>query len=95
MLLKIGRHPRVVRFLGQCVDGEDQLLITEFAPLGSLTDAFEKFGDRFTLAHSMVIMQQIAQAMEHLPLKGLSTETLRRAKCWCLRLTKMTCPQRR
>ena len=66
MLLKIGRHPRVVRFLGPCVDGEDQLLITEFAPLGSLTDAFETLGDKFTLAHSVVIMQQIAQAMEHL-----------------------------
>jgi hypothetical protein len=26
----------VVGFLGQCVDGEDQLFITEFAPLGSL-----------------------------------------------------------
>ena len=66
MLLKIGRHPLVVRFLGQCVDGEDQLLITEFAPLGSLTDAFETLGDKFTLAHSVVIMQQIEQAMEHL-----------------------------
>ncbi len=71
MLLKIGRHPRVVRFLAQCVDGEDQLLITEFAPLGSLTDAFEKFGDKFTLAHSMGIMQQIAQAMEHLASEGI------------------------
>jgi hypothetical protein len=66
MRLKIGRHPRFVRFLGQCVDGEDQLLLTEFAPLGSLTDAFVTFGDKFTLAHSVVIMQQIAQAMEHL-----------------------------
>ena len=71
MLLKIGRHPRIVRFLGQCVDGEDQLLITEFAPLGSLTDAFETMGDKFTLAHSAVMMQQIAQAMEHLASEGI------------------------
>ena len=71
MLLKIGRHPRVVRFLGQCVDGEDQLLITEFAPLGSLTDALETLGNKFTLAHSVVIMQQIAQAMEHLASEGI------------------------
>jgi serine/threonine protein kinase len=71
MLLKIGRHPRVVRFLGQCVDGEDQLLITELAPLGSLSDAFETLGNRFTLAHSMVMMQQIAQAMEHLASEGI------------------------
>ncbi len=71
MLLKIGRHPRVVRFLGQCVDGEDQLLVTEFAPLGSLADAFETLGNKFTLAHSVVIMQQIAQAMEHLASEGI------------------------
>jgi serine/threonine protein kinase len=71
MLLKIGRHPRVVRFLGQCVDGEDQLLITEFAPLGSLTDAFETLGDKFMIAHSMVIMQQIVQSMEHLASEGI------------------------
>jgi hypothetical protein len=31
-----------------------------------VTDAFEKLGDKITLAHSVVIMQQIAQAMEHL-----------------------------
>lgn len=66
MLLRIGRHPRIVRFIGQCLDGEDQLLITEFAPLGSLSDAFETLGHRITLPHSVVIMQQIAQAMEHL-----------------------------
>ena len=71
MLLKIGRHPRVVRFLGQCVDGEDQLLITEFAPLGSLTDAFETWGNKFTLAHSVVIMQQITQVMDHLASEGI------------------------
>ena len=52
--------------MGQCVDGKDQLLITEVAPLGSVTDAFETLGDKITLAHSVVIMQQIAQAMEHL-----------------------------
>ena len=71
MLLKIGRHPRVVRFLGQCVDGEDQLLITEFAPLGSLTHALETLGHKFTISHSIVIMQQIAQAMEHLASEGI------------------------
>jgi serine/threonine protein kinase len=61
----------VVRFLGQCVDGEDPLLVTEFAPLGSLTDAFETSGNKFTLAHSVVMMQQIAQAMEHLASEGI------------------------
>jgi serine/threonine protein kinase len=71
MLLKIGRHPRVVRFLGKYVDGEDQLLITEFAPLWSLTDACETMGDKFTLAHSVVMMQQIAQVMAHFASEGI------------------------
>ena len=31
MFLKLGRHPRLVCFFGQCVDGEDQLMATEFA----------------------------------------------------------------
>ena len=41
LFLKLCRHPRMVFFLGQCVDGEDQLIVTEFAERGSLTDALE------------------------------------------------------
>ena len=41
MFLKLGRHPSLVRFHGQCIDGEDHILLTEFAELGSLIDAFE------------------------------------------------------
>jgi hypothetical protein len=51
----------VVSFLGQCVDGEDQLLITEFVPLGSLTDVFETLGEKFALSHRVVIMKQITR----------------------------------
>lgn len=80
--LKLGRHPRLVRFLGQCTeDGTwliyvhettfvslvtyvhlvmlrfrqifhvdqppagEQLLVTEFAPMGSLVDALEELCD--------------------------------------------------
>ena len=32
---------------------------------------FEELGDKFTLAHSVVMMQQIAQAMEHLSSEGI------------------------
>ena len=39
-LLKLGKHPRLVTFLGQCkstvAPGADVILITEFAPMGSL-----------------------------------------------------------
>ena len=59
--IKLGRHPRLVRFLGHCIDGEDQLLLTEFAPLGSLSEAFETWEDTITLAHHITMMQQITQ----------------------------------
>ena len=69
--IKLGRHPRLVRFLGHCIDGEDQLLLTEFAPLGSLSEAFETWEDTITLAHHITMMQQITQGMEHLIAEGL------------------------
>ena len=71
MFLQLGRHPRLVRFYGQCTEGDDQLLVTEFAPHGSLMDAFEKMHEdgtieKVTLAHCIVIAQQICQGMEML-----------------------------
>ena len=71
VFIKLGRHPRLVHFLGQCSDGEDQLLITELAELGSLSDAFQTWEDTITLQHNVAIMQQIAMGMEHLIAEGL------------------------
>ena len=71
MFLKLGRHPRLVRFFGQCVDGEDQLMVTEFAKHGSLLDCFETWEETITLVHNVAIMQQIAQGMEHLSAEGI------------------------
>ena len=71
MFLKLGRHPRLVRFFGQCVDGEDQLMVTEFAKHGSLLDCFEMWEETITLVHNVAIMQQIAQGMEHLSAEGI------------------------
>jgi hypothetical protein len=42
MLLKLGRHPRLVKFFGQCLDNDEQMLVTEFVPRGSLSDALEE-----------------------------------------------------
>eukprot|EP00961_Rhodomonas_salina_P158811 2137896-Rhodomonas_salina.1 len=70
-LLKLGRHPRLVRFLGQCTDGDHELLVTELAEHGSLQDAFEPLGDQMTLQHDIIIMQQISQGMEHLIAEGM------------------------
>ena len=64
--LKLGRHPRLVRFLGQCKEGSTLLLLTEFAVMGSLSDAFEQLEGKLSQAHKRVIMLQICQGMEHL-----------------------------
>ena len=64
--LKLGLHPRLVRFLGQCTEGGDLLLLTEFAEMGSLSDAFEQLEGKLSPAHKRVIALQICQGMEHL-----------------------------
>ena len=74
--LKLGRHPRLVRFHGQCIDGEEQLLVTEFAERGSLSDAFAVLEDDLTLDHMVVMMMQIGQAMEHLAAEGITHRDL-------------------
>ena len=67
VLLKLGRHPRLVRFFGQCTDTDgNHLLMTEFAEHGSLSDAFPKLEGQMTHAHKLVVMQQTCQGMEHL-----------------------------
>jgi ankyrin repeat protein len=66
MFLKLGRHPRLVRFMGQCLEGDEHFLLIEFAALGSLSDAFETWEDTITLHHNLFILQQIAEGMEHL-----------------------------
>jgi serine/threonine protein kinase len=68
--IKIGRHPRFVRFYGLCVHGGFQHLVTEFAEYGSLVpDAFKtivKNGWAFSLGHALAIMQQVCSGMEAL-----------------------------
>jgi hypothetical protein len=59
MLLRLGRHPRLVRFYGQCIDGNSELLLTELAPNGSLSDAFERIEGKITTAHAFVMMHQV------------------------------------
>jgi len=71
IFVKLGRHPKLVRFWGQCIDGEDHILLTELAPFGSLCDAFETWEDTITLDHNLFIMQQIAEGMEYLIANGI------------------------
>ena len=71
VLLKLGKHPRLVTFIGQCRSvaadlRSDIILITEFAPMGSLDQAIEDVEDEITLQHKVAIMMQVASGMEAL-----------------------------
>ena len=63
---KLGRHPRLLKFYGQCIDGDDQLLVTEYVQRGSLSDAFEDIEAQCTMDHKAVMLLQIGQVMEAL-----------------------------
>ncbi len=51
--------------------GEEYILLTEFAPLGSLSDNFETWEDTITLHHNLFILQQIAEGMAYLIAYGI------------------------
>ena len=68
VMLRVRRHPRLVRYMGQSQDADGcRLLLTEYAELGSLREALlGRLAGQVTRGHQMAIMQQIAQGMEHL-----------------------------
>lgn len=71
ILLKLGRHPHLVRFVGQCKDGpNDLLLVTEFAQLGDLESFMEKLEEEedetIPFQHKRAMLQQIAAGMQGL-----------------------------
>ena len=71
VLLRLGKHPRLVTFIGQCRPvaedpRSDMILITEFAPMGSLDAVIEDVEDEITLQHKVAVMVQIAAGMEAL-----------------------------
>ena len=78
-LIKMGRHPGLLRYLGICnleqhvtlADGYvvGQLLITELASFGSLDNLLEVHS--VSLAHKLSIIRQIASAMEALTMSDI------------------------
>jgi len=78
-LIKMGRHPGLLRYLGICnldqhvtlADGYvvGQLLITELAPFGSLDNLLEAHS--VSMAHKLSIIRQIASAMESLTMSDI------------------------
>lgn len=75
ILLKLGRHPNLIRFFGQCADGPDALLVTEFAArgdLGSLMEDLDEDDDTtIPFPHKRVMLQQVASGMQALAATGL------------------------
>jgi hypothetical protein len=68
-LAKLGRHARLVRFLGQCAEGGAQLLVTEFAPLGGLDALVQRLADRgaaLSAAHQLAVLRQVCAGMAEL-----------------------------
>jgi hypothetical protein len=74
-LLKLGRHPNLVRFYGQCRDGGDVLLVTELAPMGSLSDLIERLDEEegavLPRQHKLAAMQQVVNGMAALAAEKL------------------------
>ena len=62
-LVKLGRHEGLVRYLGLCVEGPEQLLLTELAEHGSLYKFLEDHEDAVTLPHKLTMMQQACGGM--------------------------------
>ena len=76
ILLKLGRHPNLIRFFGQCADGAvDLLLVTEFAPLGDLDNFMEALDEdddtTIPFTHKRAMLQQVASGMQALAATGL------------------------
>ena len=68
VLLGLGRHPHLVRFFGMCRDGEEDLMVTELAPEGSLSDLMTRLDEQeeptsIPAAHKLAILQQVASGM--------------------------------
>ena len=74
MMLKLSRHPNLVRFWGSCNEGGEQFILTELAQHGSVLKVVEELhdvGQRLSPRHKIEIMRQVASACEALALEGI------------------------
>lgn len=69
MLLGLGRHPHLVRCFGICRDGDDDLIITEFAAMGALNalvSDLEDDGESIPFQHKVSVLTQVVSGMKAL-----------------------------
>jgi serine/threonine protein kinase len=74
MMLKLSRHPNLVRFWGSCREGGEEFILTELAQHGSVLKVVEELHDedqRLSMQHKIEIMRQVASACEALALEGI------------------------
>ena len=74
MMLKLSRHPNLVRFWGSCSEGGEEFILTELAQHGSVLKVMEDLHDDdqcLPLQHKIEIMRQVASACEALALEGI------------------------
>lgn len=71
ILVRLAHHPRLVRYIGMCTERDRPCLITEFAPMGSISDAMPRIEGDLSAAHELAITLQISSGMEMLSSEGL------------------------
>ena len=66
VLVGLGRHPNLVRFIGMYEASPNVVLITEYAPLGDLENHLkdDDVEDSITTQHRTVIIAQVTRAVE-------------------------------
>ena len=70
VLIRLGRHPNLIRYLGVCIEGDKRQIITELAEHGSLADAMVDIEDDLQPGHTLIMLQQICNGMAALAAEG-------------------------
>ncbi len=75
-LIKLRRHPRLIRFHGVCIHDGLEHIITEYAHFGALVpsafDTIENRGWDISPGHNLAIMQQVCSGMKALAADGVT-----------------------
>ena len=72
---KLPAHPRLARLHGVSIDTTKELLVAEFAPLGTVSDVLQHV-DTMPMVHVITILQQVCAGMEALSSMGFLYQDL-------------------
>ena len=91
ILLRLSSHPRLVQLLGVCKEGDESLLVMEFAALGDMKIYLEEIEDSITVGHKIAILQQLCSGMEAVSAAGLIHRDLALRNVLVLLLSSLCC----